>query len=227
MRIRRTAFFVALVLPLVHIAPAADKNYDKFAQCVAKKGAVMYGAWWCPHCKDQKEMFGDSFTYINYVECADLLDRRKQTQACQDKNIQKYPTWIFNETVKIAVLKDNGATAATTTSGSTNGTNTVAGGKNSKAASPKLTASQKAIVDALTKAGGRMPLADLQKVSAGKTTLPTLEKRAIVEIKEETKEAERIVKVFSFEELSEKTGCELPKPRAASQPKPEAPSPNK
>src|ERR1041385_8352379 len=43
---------------------------DSFAQCVSAKGARMYGAWWCPHCADQKELFGFAFQYVNYVECS-------------------------------------------------------------------------------------------------------------------------------------------------------------
>ena len=30
----------------------------------------MYGLYWCPHCIEQKEMFGDAFHYVPYVECA-------------------------------------------------------------------------------------------------------------------------------------------------------------
>ena len=29
----------------------------------------MYGAWWCPHCVEQKEKFAASFEYVPYVEC--------------------------------------------------------------------------------------------------------------------------------------------------------------
>ena len=38
---------------------------DSFAKCLSAKGVKMYGAWWCPHCKDQKESFGYSFQYVN------------------------------------------------------------------------------------------------------------------------------------------------------------------
>jgi hypothetical protein len=53
--------------------------YDAFAQCLTDKGAVMYGAEWCSHCKAQKAAFGDSFRLIKYVECPD------NTQSCIDK----------------------------------------------------------------------------------------------------------------------------------------------
>ena len=65
----------------------ADK--DAFAKCLTAKGLTMYGAEWCPHCKDQKALFGTSFKYINYVECPN------NTNLCIAKNIQGYPTWIL------------------------------------------------------------------------------------------------------------------------------------
>jgi hypothetical protein len=42
---------------------------DSFAQCLTEKGAVMYGAWWCPHCQAQKALFGPSFKYVTEKEC--------------------------------------------------------------------------------------------------------------------------------------------------------------
>jgi glutaredoxin len=54
----------------------------------------MYGAFWCPHCLRQKELFGNSFDKINYVECS-LPDKSDQTQVCKDAKIESYPTWEF------------------------------------------------------------------------------------------------------------------------------------
>src|SRR5579885_3423480 len=44
-------------------------RYDAFAKCLTTKQAKMYGAFWCPHCAEQKEMFGSSFKYAPYIEC--------------------------------------------------------------------------------------------------------------------------------------------------------------
>lgn len=60
---------------------------DIFAQCLTEKGWTMYGAEWCSHCKDQKNLFGDSFKYIKYIECPDNI------QLCLDRGINAYPTW--------------------------------------------------------------------------------------------------------------------------------------
>lgn len=35
----------------------------------------MYGSATCPHCQKQKEMFGESFQYIDYVECTKEFER--------------------------------------------------------------------------------------------------------------------------------------------------------
>jgi len=67
-----------------------DTDLDKFAKCLSEKGATMYGAEWCGHCKNQKEMFGASFKYVNYVECPD------KPNVCIDAGIEGYPTWIIN-----------------------------------------------------------------------------------------------------------------------------------
>jgi thiol-disulfide isomerase/thioredoxin len=63
---------------------------DDFAKCLTSKNAVMYGAYWCPHCQAMKAAFGSSFQYVNYVECT--VDVKK----CTDNNVNGYPTWIFN-----------------------------------------------------------------------------------------------------------------------------------
>jgi len=52
----------------------------------------MYGAFWCPHCTDQKELFGEAVQAVPYVEC-DPDGEKAQPQLCQEKGIQGYPTW--------------------------------------------------------------------------------------------------------------------------------------
>ena len=54
----------------------------------------MYGAYWCPHCADQKEMFESSFQYIPYVECG-MPGSRDEAQVCIDAGIKHFPTWEF------------------------------------------------------------------------------------------------------------------------------------
>lgn len=67
-----------------------SSDLDEFAKCLTEKGATMYGAEWCGHCKDQKGMFGSSFKHVNYVECPEKPD------LCLQAGIEGYPTWIIN-----------------------------------------------------------------------------------------------------------------------------------
>ncbi|MFZ2886421.1 MAG: hypothetical protein WA021_01230 [Minisyncoccia bacterium] len=71
-------------------------KYDGLAQCLKDKGAVFYGAFWCPHCQEQKKLFGNSADLLPYVECSNP-DGQSQTQICIDKEIQSYPTWEFSD----------------------------------------------------------------------------------------------------------------------------------
>lgn len=66
---------------------------DSFAQCIEASGAEFYGAFWCSHCKEQKDEFGSSAKYLPYIECANSDNTQKQV--CIDKKITGYPTWIF------------------------------------------------------------------------------------------------------------------------------------
>ena len=70
------------------------KRLDAFVQCLAAKQAKMYGAYWCPHCADQKEMFGSSFQYLPYIECG-IRGSRDEAPACLQEGVKHFPTWVF------------------------------------------------------------------------------------------------------------------------------------
>ena len=58
------------------------------------KGAVFYGAWWCPHCFHQKNLFGtEAGQRLPYVEC-DKDDAGRQR--CAAAGIRAFPTWDLN-----------------------------------------------------------------------------------------------------------------------------------
>lgn len=66
----------------------------EFAQCLSDKGARFFGAFWCPHCQNQKILFGiKASKKLPYVECSN--NDRSQKQICVDENIEGYPTWKF------------------------------------------------------------------------------------------------------------------------------------
>lgn len=80
---------------------AAPGQYDKLAQCLTDKGAKFYGAYWCPHCAEQKRILGSSMSHIKYVECGLPGDQQGQTQVCQDNKIESYPTWVFADGTRL------------------------------------------------------------------------------------------------------------------------------
>ena len=56
-------------------------------------GAKKYGAFWCPHCYEQKQLFGkEAFKEVNYIECA-KEGKNPQPQACLTAGIKSFPTW--------------------------------------------------------------------------------------------------------------------------------------
>ena len=57
-------------------------------------GAVFYGAYWCPHCQEQKEAFGASAGRLPYVEC-DPRGADARPDLCQAAGVRAYPTWVI------------------------------------------------------------------------------------------------------------------------------------
>jgi len=70
-------------------------KYDDFAKCLDAKGVKMYGSKDCMHCAKQKESFGSSFQYVDYVECSVDGQPGAEAEACRDAGVMAYPTWIF------------------------------------------------------------------------------------------------------------------------------------
>lgn len=66
---------------------SADGEYDEFAKCLTENDVKMYGTEWCSHCQNQKKMFGNSFEYVDFVDCD------KSRSECIAAGIRGYPTW--------------------------------------------------------------------------------------------------------------------------------------
>ncbi len=80
-----------------------NHHYDQFAKCLAAKNAKMYGLYWCPHCLEQKKMFGKSFQYVTYQECA--VGLHGETAECKAAGVKLFPSWQFgNNPPKEGVL---------------------------------------------------------------------------------------------------------------------------
>ncbi len=94
LRIINTIIVIVILFTIVYFVGfrnTSKQNYDEFAKCLTEKGAVMYGTYWCKYCNAQKREFGDSFKFVDYVECSENPDD------CTEKGIQGFPTWIINE----------------------------------------------------------------------------------------------------------------------------------
>ena len=85
---------ISTVLLRSDSTPTGPGKYDAFATCLKDKGAIFYGAFWCPHCQAQKKLFGTSSNLLPYVECS-TADGQSQTKICIDKKVVSYPTWEF------------------------------------------------------------------------------------------------------------------------------------
>ncbi|MGN6134565.1 MAG: Ig-like domain-containing protein [Aureliella sp.] len=64
-----------------------------FAKALRDSGTQMFGAYWCPHCLAQKELFQDGAQFLPYVEVTDSA--RNPNQIAVSENITQYPTWEF------------------------------------------------------------------------------------------------------------------------------------
>lgn len=78
--------------------PAAgpEKPYLKaLAVHLEDSGARFYGAYWCPACQRQKELFEASARRLPYVECTPNGRNGPRNFACVANDIQDFPTWII------------------------------------------------------------------------------------------------------------------------------------
>ena len=87
--------------PLVIAVSTPEKI--KLAEHLTSQGAVMYNAYWCPHCHDQKEMFGkEAAKKLNLVECA-KDGFNNQRELCEAKGIEGFPSWEINGSISSGV----------------------------------------------------------------------------------------------------------------------------
>ena len=85
---------VFIILAYAGVWYYRNHRYDDFARCLASKQAKMYGLYWCPHCKEQKDMFGKAFRYVPYEECA-IKGSRQLAPACAAAGVKLFPSWQF------------------------------------------------------------------------------------------------------------------------------------
>jgi uncharacterized membrane protein/glutaredoxin len=96
------AAIVIVVLHANYVAPQPepagpeDPQIRALAEHLSDQGVLFYGASWCPHCQEQKRLFGNSVERLPYIECSLGGPTAPQAAACRRAGIQSYPTWIIN-----------------------------------------------------------------------------------------------------------------------------------
>ena len=96
------AAVVILVLHGNYIAPQAepagpeDPKIRALAEHLSEEGVLFYGASWCPHCQEQKRLFGASASRLPYIECSPAGQNAPQSPSCNRAGVQTYPTWVID-----------------------------------------------------------------------------------------------------------------------------------
>ena len=75
----------------------------ELARHLSRQGAVLYVAYWCPHCFEQKQMFGrEAVSELKVVECAPD-GFQNQAALCEQKQLVGYPSWEIDGQVDAGV----------------------------------------------------------------------------------------------------------------------------
>ena len=79
------------VSPIITTSSSPQKI--KFARFLSDNNIKMFSAYWCPHCHDQKQLFGKkAVKELTIVECA-KDGKDNQYELCREKEIQGFPSW--------------------------------------------------------------------------------------------------------------------------------------
>ncbi|MEB3173436.1 MAG: hypothetical protein VKL97_06180 [Cyanobacteriota bacterium] len=71
--------------------PPSNPEQLALSNHLQQVGAVFYGAWWCPACTRQKELFGkEGASRLPYVECDRVASDR---EVCIAAQVKAFPTW--------------------------------------------------------------------------------------------------------------------------------------
>ena len=107
----QTAIPAAIVIAALHAqanertALGPEDPYRRgLAERLADSGALFYGASWCPHCQEQKALFGASQERLPYVECSPNGPRGAVASACDSAGVRSYPTWVFADGSRLTAV---------------------------------------------------------------------------------------------------------------------------
>ena len=77
---------------------ASSTSTLRLAQHLKAIGVRFYGAWTCPACKRQLNLFGmNNMELVPYVECNKPEQYPDQAKLCQNADLRVYPTWELSD----------------------------------------------------------------------------------------------------------------------------------
>lgn len=74
------------------------------AKAIADSGARFFGADWCPFCTEQKEVFGEGYSNLPFIEVTN--PNHTLNQIGIDNNITQLPTWVFTDGTRVTGVLD-------------------------------------------------------------------------------------------------------------------------
>ena len=102
------------------ITTSSSPEKVEFAKFLNINNVTMYSAYWCPHCHDQKQLFGKkAVKELSIVECAQD-GKDNQYKLCQEKGIDGFPSWEINEKIYSGVKDLNDLAIMTGYEGNSN-----------------------------------------------------------------------------------------------------------
>ena len=94
------AVFTAVTMLLRQDSTPAFSNSD-LAMYLSQNGVKIYGAFWCEPCETQKQLFGEGWEYVNYVDCGVQGETGTFNEECVQAGITGIPIWELKNGTRI------------------------------------------------------------------------------------------------------------------------------
>lgn len=99
-----------LVLAGCHPSPASERaDRESLAECLARTGAHLYGASWCPACHEQLMLFGPDASEVPYTDCDPSGYQGDFIEECPANGVPygtTLPIWIFPDGSRLTGVRD-------------------------------------------------------------------------------------------------------------------------
>ena len=93
-----TLFVIGNVEVLGQSSGNSTSSALRLAQHLKTIGVRFYGAWTCPACKRQLNLFGlNDIDAVPYIECNKPEKYPDQAKLCRNADLRVYPTWELSD----------------------------------------------------------------------------------------------------------------------------------